>query len=393
MRCGLYAHPWDLTELERIGGMQRLVDLGYNELSLAMAYHAGRWLTPWHSSGMVRFLEDGCVHFRPSDGYRELTAKVSAEVPDEGACPLLRAIQSMPTSISLQAWTVLFHNSRLGRLHPQSCIVNALGDVYGYALCPARPEVRAYGLQILEDLSVREGLDAIEIEAAGFLGHKHGSHHDKSSYGYEPVADFLLSYCFCSSCLIGLAAVGANVDELRGLVAAGVVKLRREADAMDTGHLGGEDSQARLESLLGESNLQALLAHRLQVYRGFLAEIRIRTEGDTAIHLQLEPSPLFSGSQMGVPIAAVADLVDGIVMTHYGQRPEEIAAIWQSLPEIEVPMRAAIWPRAPQFTSDADLCRVWDAVAAAGGAGLRIYHLGLLPWKTLERVAKVLAQR
>jgi len=209
----------------------------------------------------------------------------------------------------LQAWAVLFHNSRLGRRHPQSCIINALGDVFPYALCPARAEVRAYGLQILEDLSGYKSLAAIEIEAVGFLGHRHGSHHDKNSFAYEPAGDFLLSFCFCSTCQEGLATVGADPIELRSLVGAGAIKLRRQVDVMSSDPRRGMGPQALLESLLGESNLQALLAHRLQVYRGFLADARIRVAGPTEIHLQVQPDPLFSGSQMGVPIAAIADLV------------------------------------------------------------------------------------
>ncbi len=389
MNHGIYAHPWDLTELEKFGGTQKLADMGFNDLALALAYHAGRWLTPWHSSGAVRFLEDGCVHFRPSKEYEELQPLPSSEVPGSGVGPLGKAIAGLADGMRLDAWTVLFHNSRLGRAFPESCVRNACGDIYSYALCPARHEVRSYGLQLLDDLSIREGLACIELEAAGFLGYRHSSHHDKSSFAADPVADFLLSYCFCSACAEGLQTLGADAEKLRELVAGGIRTLRGEADAMAPITCGPEGTEEQLSALIGASELQDLLAHRLQVYRGFLAELRIRISGQTRVALQLKPDPIFSGGQMGVPIAAVADLVDEIVMTHYGEGPASIQAAWDELPDTETPISAAIWPKAPQFRSDADLRAVLQAVEARGGKGLRIYHLGLLPWKTLERVASV----
>ncbi|MHC5063038.1 MAG: hypothetical protein ACYTG5_03575 [Planctomycetota bacterium] len=387
MNHGIYAHPWDLTELAKHGGMGRLADLGFKDLALAVSYHAGRWLTPWHSSAAVRFLEDGCVHFRPSKEYEELQPMPSSEVPASGPGPLASAISQLAEGMRLDAWTVLFHNSRLGRANPESCMLNARGDRYSYALCPARREVRAYGLQLLDDLSIREGLSCLELEAAGFLGYRHSSHHDKSSFLPDPVADFLLSYCFCSACSEGLGTLGADPERLRSLVAAGMDKLHGDADAMAPDPSSRDQSAERLGELVGEGELQDLLAHRLQTYRGFLAELRIRIAGHTRVALQLKPDPLFSGGQMGVPIAAVADLVDEIVMTHYGEAPADIQAFWDDLPDTDVPMSAAIWPKAPQFTSEADLRGVLQAVERRGGRGMRIYHLGLLPWKTLERVA------
>ena len=46
MRHGIYAHPWDLRDLEARGGLAELSRLGFSDVALAAAYHAGRWLTP-----------------------------------------------------------------------------------------------------------------------------------------------------------------------------------------------------------------------------------------------------------------------------------------------------------------------------------------------------------
>ena len=59
MHLAIYAHPFDLDALRGIGGLARLRDLGFAEVAMATSYHDGRWLTPWHPAGRVRFLEDG----------------------------------------------------------------------------------------------------------------------------------------------------------------------------------------------------------------------------------------------------------------------------------------------------------------------------------------------
>ena len=52
--------------------------------------------------------------------------------------------------------------------------------------------------------------------------------------------------------------------------------------------------------------------------------------------------------------------------------------------------RVAIWPKAPEYTSDKDLVAVLNLVESWHLDGVRIYHLGLLPWRTTERVFRVL---
>jgi hypothetical protein len=52
------------------------------------------------------------------------------------------------------------------------------------------------------------------------------------------------------------------------------------------------------------------------------------------------------------------------------------------------PRRVCIWPKAPQFTGDQDLAKLRDLLRKHGVEALAVYHLGLLPWRTIERVAK-----
>ena len=289
------------------------------------------------------------------------------------------------------AWTVLNHNTALGTRHPDCTVRNAFGNPYPYALCPAREEVRRLGVTLVEDIAEQPELAAVELEALGWMGHRHGSHHDKSSFGTEPVTDFLLSYCFCDACRLALTELGVDA----GAVARQFVALLRErleeGDAMSPLPTEPETAYDRLAEALGEV-LPVLLRHRVDTVRGALVDMRAVLPKSVGLTLHLHFDPLFTGSQVGGPAAAVADLVDELIITHYGETPEQMEKHWRGQPEVECRVRLAIWPKAPQFRGEEDLQRVSDLASEHGLDGVRIYHLGLLPWRTIERAAAVLGQ-
>jgi hypothetical protein len=107
MELGIYAHPWDLRALSAHGGLQRLSDLGFRDVALAVSYHAGRWLTPWQNDSKVRFLEDGTVHYRPRADYGKLAPLVSSEVRDGEPSPLEWLCEHAPKhGLRARAWAV-----------------------------------------------------------------------------------------------------------------------------------------------------------------------------------------------------------------------------------------------------------------------------------------------
>jgi hypothetical protein len=394
MRLSLYAHPFDLTALDAHGGLGRLRDLGFAEINLATSYHDGRWLMPWHPATRVRFLEDGTVHFRPRSDYGALRPLPSSEVPAAGPSPLeALANDGKRHGLSVRAWTVFTHNTRLGLLHPEVTVENAFGDRYPYALCPAQPAVRDYTVAMVRDLAAHEGVATIELEALGQMGIKHSSHHDKTSFAPGGLLDVALSACFCSACRTVLAEVGGDPESMRRQVRGVVDRLVHDADAMAPTKPPGKPAELDAETAAWVATV--LAARRRTVAR--TAAAVAQASGSVARAVQLHPSPWFTGSQLSADALAHAEAFAGDerVITAYGEGPAAIEALLGHEALAALPKaasRVCIWPKAPQFASDDDLVRLRDVAAARGVGSIAVYHLGLLPWRTIERVAGVLAR-
>ena len=390
MQLALYAHPFDLEALAGEGGLARVRDLGVQEVALATSYHDGRWLMPWHPQGVVRFLEDGTVHFRPRGEYGELQPKRSKHVPGKGPSPLERlCTDAAALGLRTRAWTVFTHNSRLGERHPERCVENVFGDRASYALCPSQPAVQQYVLAMVADLAAHEGLHTIEFEALGQMGWKHSSHHDKASFTPAGLLDAALSACFCSACTEQYAAVGANVMDVKARVRAVVTQLLYQGDSMAPDKVPQAPSELKASSL-DSSWIAPVLAVRQRTIAGLAKQIVAATPA-IARAVQVHPHPWFTGSQLSSSVAGAFPVGDERVLTCYGDGPDAIGKALASdgaKPWAAGPKRVCVWPKAPQFTSDDDLRKLRDLCEQHGVTAVAIYHLGLLPWRTLERVAK-----
>ncbi|MEY4830104.1 MAG: hypothetical protein RLZZ562_1900, partial [Planctomycetota bacterium] len=105
-----------------------------------------------------------------------------------------------------------------------------------------------------------------------------------------------------------------------------------------------------------------------------------------------------------LPFAILGGLVQECAMTVYGEKAAEVAPALPHLlaargegvvpprpAEQAAALRLCFHPRAPQYQTDDDLKLVRDLCAQHGIGAVSIYHLGLLPWRTIERVANAFA--
>ncbi|MBL8730246.1 MAG: hypothetical protein JNM25_17645 [Planctomycetes bacterium] len=400
MHLAIYAHPFDLAALGSHGGLSRLADLGFREIAMATSYHDGRWLQPWNPEARVRFLEDGTVHFRPGADYGVLRPLASSSVPARGPSPLERLCAEAPKAgLRVRAWNVCTHNSRLGLLHPELCIENAFGDRLCYALCPAQPAVQQYVVSMVHDLAGHEGLAAIELEAFGWMGWKHSSHHDKASFVPRGLLDYALSLCFCEPCRTRMQAEDGDPEATRAWALDQIERAVEHADAMaPTPVLDGIDARrwdaGDPATLVAEAAILPARSARIATLAALGRAVRQVVPSGLTCAVQVHPQALFTGSQ--VPIAQTQGLrADEHVLTAYGESMDGIRKLLAGetmflLDDPQHRRRLCIWPKAPQFTGDADLEQVRDLAAAHGIGAIAIYHLGLLPWRTIERVARVL---
>ena len=75
------------------------------------------------------------------------------------------------------------------------------GDETKLLAMESRPDARAYVRTLVADVTQRYRPDVVELESPSFMGFAHEFHHEKDGVGLLPEDDFLLSLCFCPSCL------------------------------------------------------------------------------------------------------------------------------------------------------------------------------------------------
>ncbi len=217
---GIYIHPWDITD-EGIDDCFDFLgdDCGLNELFIAAVYHANTFLLPHNPKRLVRW-DDGGIHFTPQHPrWRETRIRpvIGDSVDTSGY------LANIVDNARRRDWGVLFftvfHLSHsTAHAFPDACPVDAMGERQRAALCPGNPDVRAYDLAIVSELMETYGGDGIRLESLGFMGWNSICVIDKVETMPSPRDQFLLSLCFCGSCMQRARDEGFDAVELRRAV-------------------------------------------------------------------------------------------------------------------------------------------------------------------------------
>jgi hypothetical protein len=356
------AYPWDLIDDPE--AVARVRAAGADAVAIASAYHSARAATPLHprhrivdAASAALYLpvrEEAWGALRPDD-----------RTPWVGPDAFARAAAvARDGGLRVEAWIVLTHSTAVGTRHPGSCVVNAFGETYPYALCPTRPEVREYATALVAETVRAVHLDGVILEACGPLGVAHLGHHEKTAGAdWSADAEALLSICFCTACVDGLRERGADPDALRA------------------------DVRSRVDSGEGLDGLEAVLAVRAAARRLLLDACvdAARAAGIGRVLVHATPDPWGTG-----PFAALlddVDRVDGVVLTDaVASDPGQVAALRRRLPGTR--LGGWMWALPPATT--ASIRDAWpDAVAGLDDA--YVYHLGLIGRARLNAVTDALA--
>jgi hypothetical protein len=212
--ASMWTYLWDIVDEGYEKVFRNLSENGLTAISLATAYHAGRFLEPHNPKRKVFFLEDGTVYFNPKQQlYGKLHPKVNSLVR---AGHNLERVQKVADKwgMKTRAWVVCCHNTPMGTDHPEVASEDAFGDKLHHNLCPSNPDVRKYLRSLIADISAR-GVETIELEALQFEGYTHGFHHELEGIELTKAARSLLGFCFCPSCLASAKLAGVNLVSLR----------------------------------------------------------------------------------------------------------------------------------------------------------------------------------
>jgi hypothetical protein len=393
MRHGIHAHPDDLDALTAHGGLARLRELGFTDVALAVAEGGGRTLLPWHGGVGVRDGDEGDLFFRTRGDFGMLEPRLAERVAfDDGPSPLERFCKdAADCGIEARAWLNPLRNRRLATRYPHACVVNAFGDRERSALCPAQGPVREYLVQLVDELALQPGLQAIEIEGLGFADPRRGAARTECALPTDPYADFLLSICFCSDCSEEMKRAGLGLDWLRSRVRDLILARLGTQDVLAPRRAStNEETFRRLEDDLGHAAMFALWSHRLAVYLRTIKALRKVTQGRVRVALHVHFHSLFSGDAIGAPLQVLQGHADELIASHVDDGVEALRSTWRGESIRGHVVRAAIRPFPPYYRSADDLWTARSAVRDSGGSGVVVHALGTLPWPTLERVAAVL---
>lgn len=387
-RSRLWAYPWDVLELgrERVRH-DALVRAGVGGVSLAASYHAGYFLQPRSSTKRARFPEDGTIYFEPDpgvwDGMRIRPQPAALLREGDALGDLLRDRDR--SGLRVTCWTVCLHNTRLGLLHPDVTMEDAFGQRRPFALCPSHPDVRAYAITLVADLTRRYRPDGVELETPGFMGFVHGHHHEKDGVGLTAEDDVLLSLCFCPACLARARAAGVDGESARAVVRNWLAESFTRAEP----HARWESIRADGASVWADvSAVHDYVRWRNEPVTSLVADIRAAMHPDTRLDVIISDA----GWTQGMDPTALGAVCDGLVLCAYDRTPAQVGATVQRMVaeagrcQINAGLRVFM----PEQSSRADFIARVAAAAANGAAGMNFYNYGLIPAARLDWIGEAL---
>ncbi|MGO4835739.1 hypothetical protein AB4144_26210, partial [Rhizobiaceae sp. 2RAB30] len=293
------------------------------------------------------------------------------------------------TGMRVSCWTVCLHNTRLGMLHPDAVTRNAFGDPNYYNLCPSNSQARTYVRTLVEDVTRTYRPDRIELESPCFMGFAHEYHHEKDGVGLTPEDDFLLSLCFCASCVGRAKAAGVDAEPARKLVRQWIaescerpVPVRRFPDFPAGG----------LDTFAPWPELHAFLLWRFEPVTSLVAEIREVADPST----QVVMIDLKDGWLGGCDLAALGKACDGAILCAYDMQAEAVR-------DLLAAGRAILGPEKflgtgyrlfyPEMSNAEVLASKVQPALEAGIDGINFYNYGLVPAGRLDWVGQALGKR
>lgn len=372
---------------------------GATGINLASFYHSGRFLHPHNPKRRIAFLRSGTVYYRPGPnaflGCR-IRPNVWPVLDERAFWPeLWRELERR--EMELSAWCLGMHNSGIGMAYPDVVAENAYGDRILTDLCPSHPDVRAFMVALVGDIAASTRASRIILESLEFMPFEHGYHHELVGVPTGPTVDFLMSLCFCPSCLERGRQAGVDMAAVRRWV-------REQLDTHFADPFAGRVQMGwpELRQALG-GEFGAFLDLRQTILTSLLAEIREAVQGTGVRLALLDFGPLYpmgadgSAWENGVNLAQQLPLVDEIHPTMYftdmGRLAQQLE-LYRRMVGDRVPMVPAIRAILPETPSEERLMEQLRPLAPYVEE-FTFYNYGIMALQTLDwigRATKVLGK-
>ena len=209
----IYAYAWDIAEVgvpKR--SPMRFSALGLNTVTLAGAYHAGKFLRPHGISGKVYFPEDGTVYFR-ADPKALWPHQAGREQHLRQARHLSRAGRGRG-SRSMRGWCSCTTRG-LARPIRMRRSRTLLATATSTSSARRNPTARdcAVALCRTSPTAIRSSASRSSRRASRPIAH--GFHHEFALMKQNRWLDNLLGLCFCDALPAGAKTAGIDADGLR----------------------------------------------------------------------------------------------------------------------------------------------------------------------------------
>lgn len=371
----MWIYLWDIVDEGYDAVMTRLKDARLTSLSLATAYHAGKFLAPHNPKRKVVFLEDGTVYFTPDPKrYTRMAPRVNSLVT---AGHDLKRVQMHADRAGLEtrSWVVCCHNTPLGRAYPDTVVRTAFGDPLYHNLCPSNEDVRTYLRSLVRDIA-SQGVSTIELEALQFQGYAHGEHHEREGIALGSVPRFLLGLCFCDACRRSATKAKVDIGAVHRFTKATLEEYFQTPEKM-------EERYPALRSLPADI-FDAFLAWRCSIITTLIEDLTAQAKGAL-----LRPIVNFDPEwrmMVGVDVRAIAAITGGILMPGYVRDAAALRPVLGRMQEdltgysITVGMQVGL----PESGGRAEFVDRMNLARREGITSFNFYNYGFIP---LDRLA------
>jgi hypothetical protein len=389
---GIFVFPWDFSRGGIDSTLHTLQSIGCTSFLLSSGYHYARHLHPlWPGPITNDRVADGLCFSPNPDFYPDGLTPPLAEDYADGRIELEAREKAAATSMTFGSWVMGLHNSTLGMRRPDLLAQNAFGDIFGYSLCPANPDVRDYTRGLIQDIGEKLNPEIIALESVTFLPWQHGSHHELALLSLGEPAWQLLSLCFCKSCKAWAARENIDADALQTEVRTAVRQLLED----ERGRLDPAFTQMEMASLLLEwPDLAAYLRMRLNVVTSLNRDLKKWTQSKD-IKLAVMPAifPRHTASMSWAEGVSLRDLPSGsdstLLLSYFPRQLEVEADIrWLKLMAPDHPFSLGLDAGSRGSPTEQALIDAVQTASAEGATGVYYYNYGLLNRSRLESIGR-----